>query len=104
MASLLSGIFVEEDVPREAPIVGGPAGEVSVLGLDRAHTQLLESLKEGATLTRQEFERRCAGLELLPDGAFEALNDAAFECSDAPLLVGDDPIEVDADILQEMSV
>lgn len=103
VASLLSGIFVEEEVALpETSARDKLREEVSALGLDAAHTQLLKSLKGASELNRQEFEQRCAGLDLLPDGALDALNEAAFECSDAPLLIGDDPIEVDADILEEM--
>ena len=40
---------------------------------------------------------------MLADGAYETLNEAAFERTDAPLLVGDDPIELDLEVLKEMT-
>jgi len=42
------------------------------------------------------------GFQLLADGAFETLNEAAFELLDCPLLEGDDPIVVDLETLEGM--
>ena len=41
-------------------------------------------------------------LNVLMDGALEIINDWSFECVDAPLLEGDDPIYVDLDIVTEI--
>jgi hypothetical protein len=40
----------------------------------------------------------------MPDGALEVINEAAFERCGVPLLEGDETIEVDGQILEEMLV
>ncbi len=104
VASLLSQIFVEDeettdDASAETEAVGDESSE---LGLDAGQMKFLLSLRGLSELGRQEFEERCSGLDLLPDAAFEALNGAAFEHADAPLLIGEDPIEIDVEIFEEM--
>ena len=43
-----------------------------------------------------------ASLGLLPDGALDTINDAAFEVCDGLICDGDDPISVDAELAKEM--
>ena len=105
VASLLSEIFVEEKtVSSDSLVSDEQKQDVSTVGLDGPHSQLINSLKEISQMDRQEFELRCARLELLPEGAFDALNEAAFELCGAALLIGEDPIEIDVEILKEMYV
>jgi hypothetical protein len=51
---------------------------------------------------RVELEAECAGLGLLPDGAVDTLNEAAYERVGDPLVDGDDPITIDPGVAQEM--
>jgi hypothetical protein len=41
-------------------------------------------------------------LGLLPDGALETLNEAAFEAVGEPVCEGSDPIEINRDAIEEM--
>ena len=41
-----------------------------------------------------------AALGLMTDGALEHLNEAAFDHADGPLTEGDDPLEINPDILE----
>jgi hypothetical protein len=43
-----------------------------------------------------------ADLGLLPDGALDLLNEAAFDHTDGPLWEGDDPITIDHDTAKDM--
>ena len=61
------------------------------------------STKIGTT-SRAEFEGLCAELGLLPDGAIEIINEAAFEHFDAPLLEDDEPLEINPDIVEEINI
>ncbi|HJX28998.1 MAG TPA: tellurite resistance TerB C-terminal domain-containing protein, partial [Thermoanaerobaculia bacterium] len=51
---------------------------------------------------RIEVERLAASFALLPDGALEVLNEAAYARCGAPLLEGDEIIEIEPEILEEM--
>ena len=55
---------------------------------------LLERVLEvvGDQWSRADFEAACDALGLLPDGAAEMLNEAAFSLAGEPLLEGDDPL------------
>ena len=57
---------------------------------------LLERVLEvaGDQWSRADFEAACDALGLLPDGAAEMLNEAAFTVAGEPLLDGDDPMYV----------
>ena len=72
--------------------VEGPSD--SIPGLDDEHMALLERVLEvaGDQWSRADFEAACDALGLLPDGAAEMLNEAAFSLAGEPLLEGDDPL------------
>ena len=101
VSSVLSEIFVEQEAPGSLSAVGDGPAEVFA-GLDSAHTQLLYALKDRSELSREQFEEIAESLGLLANGAFESLNEAAFEQAEAPLLEGDDLVSVDQDTLAEM--
>lgn len=112
VSSLLSRIFVDDEstaapTPMCAAAPGQPPGAgdaapVVVAGLDEAGTALLRVLADLHTISRSDFETLAAERGMLPDGAIESMNEAAFQRCDEPLLEGDDPIEVNADVIKEM--
>lgn len=91
VTELLTGIFAEDE-PAHAPATS-PAGGAA--GLDAPHAALLRRLAERPRWQRAEVEALAAELRLLPDGALEAINDAAFELCGAPVCEGDEAIDVD---------
>jgi uncharacterized tellurite resistance protein B-like protein len=104
VSSLLEGIFREEEAPHPpapSPIPSQPPPGIA--GLDAAHSELLRRLAEKTAWPRIEIERLANALGLLPDGALEVLNEAAFERCGAPLLEGDEMIEIDPQILEEIT-
>ncbi len=101
VSALLSTIFVEEALPTPAAPVPDAGSRIG--SLDGAHSRLLRILVEQGEISRSEFEELAASLGLLPDGALEMINDAAFEACEAIICDGDDPIRVDPDIAKEMS-
>ena len=40
---------------------------------------------------------------LLPDGAFDAINEAAFDACDEPVLEGEDPIEINPEAMEAIT-
>jgi tellurite resistance protein len=83
--------LVEECVPTIGP-------------LDAAHTKLLKALVKKEEWSRSEFEELAEKYGLLPDGALDFINDAAYEICDEPLCDGDDPILVEMEVVKEIVV
>lgn len=115
VSALLGDIFSEQepDAPpaRATPATGasaaagasaGPRAAAVAGAVSAVHGKLLTRLVARAAWTRQEFEAMAAELQLLPDGAIDALNEAAFERAGAPVLEGDDPMQVDLAIAKEL--
>ncbi|WP_027005296.1 TerB N-terminal domain-containing protein [Conexibacter woesei] len=104
VAEVLTAVFVPDDVEPEADagdVVAEDDGE-SVAGLDGPHAALLQRLAVQERWSREELDALAGELDLLPGGAIETINDAAFAIADAPLIEGDDPIELDSHVLKEM--
>jgi len=108
-AALLTSIFVEEDstpVATAAQPSGPPAAltpaEPGLLGLDSAHSHLVRKLLTQAAWSRAELFVLAAELGLMPEGALEHINEAAFEAHDIPFTEGDDPLEINPEILEKL--
>ncbi|MBC8328977.1 MAG: TerB N-terminal domain-containing protein [Planctomycetes bacterium] len=97
VSSLLSGIF--ED-PQPAPAAAAAAPVVE--GLDAAHSALFQRLGERPAWPRADYEALAEELGVLPDGALDILNEYAFERCDEPLIEGDELLEVQTRIHQQL--
>jgi hypothetical protein len=102
VSALLGSIFVEEGEPPTWRPAEPPASEPTVVGLDAAHSSLLRALTARTSWPRNHFEALAEEWALLPDGALDAINEAALEVSGEPVCEGDDPIDVNANVLQEL--
>jgi hypothetical protein len=91
---LLQSVFIEE--PVAAPTTGTSSG------LDSAHSAFLQTLKTQTLWSREDLMRVAQQLDLLLDGALELINEAAFDRCDEALTEGEDPLEVNPDVLQEL--
>jgi uncharacterized tellurite resistance protein B-like protein len=100
VAAMLGDIFMDDDPP-PAPLSSEP-GNSSIAGLDPAHSALVRQLGEQAVWSRDEFENLVAELGLMVEGALETINNAAFDRCDEALTEGEDPIEVNSEILEEL--
>jgi uncharacterized tellurite resistance protein B-like protein len=101
ISAILADIFTEEETAR----MPGPATvELSPGKVPTSHRPLLAKLIERPEWSRVEFETVAAECRLMPDGAIDVLNEAAFEHAGGPLLEGDDPIFVDAETAKRLSV
>jgi uncharacterized tellurite resistance protein B-like protein len=78
------------------------AKTVQIAGLDHAHSELLFALKTQELWKRGELEAIATQLDLMLDGALEVINEAAFDRCDEAITEGDDPIEVNSDVLREL--
>jgi len=96
VSSLLADIFVEESpAPQAAPTTG-------IAGLDAVHSQFLQTLGQKTEWQRSELEAIALSLNLMLGGALEAINEVAFDQCDDAVIEGDDPFEVNPDVLQEL--
>jgi uncharacterized tellurite resistance protein B-like protein len=99
ISAILDDIFTEQ----EAVSLPTPTALTASSGkLSAAHGVLLSRLAERPEWSRAEFETIAAECRLLPDGAIDTLNEAAFEHAGGPVLEGDDPIQVDAATTKEL--
>lgn len=105
VSALLGAIFTEQDEPpvEDSALVTQSIEGTSGLGLnlDSEHLGLLQVLLQRAQWTRSELEELCADRGLMVDGAIEHINEAAFERFDQPLLEGDDPVDVNQELMLE---
>ncbi|MEO5331186.1 MAG: TerB N-terminal domain-containing protein [Magnetococcus sp. YQC-5] len=104
---MLSDIFAGDPDPEESSatvVPSPPIGLEGVAGLDGEYLRLFHRMTEQIVWERKAFDALCRELGLFPDGALEILNEAAYALCGSPLLDGDDPMEVDMEIVKEMRV
>jgi len=105
VSMLLGSIFTDEQadgVAASAPdAVDAPP---PVAGLDTAHSALLRVLATSARWSRADLEVECANLSLLPDGALDTLNEAAYDVTGDPVAEGEDLIDINTDVAAEMLI
>lgn len=107
VSAILGEIFVEESTraePQEEPEPQEAEPEVhdSVMGLDGEHTALVRLLCTRPEWTRDELEELAQDRGTLLDGALEHINEAAFDKFDQPFCEGDDPVEINQEVVKEM--
>lgn len=105
VSAILGEIFVEETVPVEpepTPQEIEVEAHDSVMGLDDEHTALVRLLCTRSEWTRDELEEVAQDRGILLDGSLERINEAAFEMHDQPFCEGDDPVEINQEIVKEM--
>ncbi len=106
VSALLASIFVDEAVAPPEPVatLAQPveASDVTLMGLDVAHTAFARMLLSRPTWTSSELEGLAADLELMLSGALERINDASFDAYGLPLIEGEDPAEVNTNILEKL--
>jgi hypothetical protein len=96
ISDILGNIFTDDQT---APPPEPPVGSGKMPG---AHAALLTRLVARPEWSREEYEAIAAECQLLPDGAFETINEAAFEHVGYAVLEGEDPVCVDANAAREL--
>ncbi|MBB6154957.1 hypothetical protein HDC30_002174 [Pseudomonas sp. JAI115] len=108
VSALLAQVFTDDQVeePEQAVETVESATETTadVAGLDLEHSAFLRLLISRAEWSRSELEAAASDMELMLDGALEQINEMAFERFDMPVTEGDDPIEINTDILEELAL
>lgn len=103
VSALLAGVFSDE--APASPDLPPPLPEAdSVNGLDSGLSAFLRLLVSRLQWSRAELETATRHLDLMLDGALEQVNEMAYERFDMPVSEGDDPIEINPDILDELAL
>ena len=111
VSDLLTEIFegpAEPDPPEpegadlDQDVEAASTAEIAGGLLDPAHAELVQFLAARPYWPRSEFEAVSNRLGLMPSGAVETINSAAFERCDEPLIEGDDPLEMNEFALKEL--
>ncbi|WP_067476397.1 tellurite resistance TerB family protein [Actinomadura hibisca] len=98
VAALLGSVFGDEPPAPPAPL---PAVE-PVAGLDAAHSRLVRALAEHSRLPRSAWEEMATAGRVLPEGAIDRINEAAYDVAGEPVIEGEDPLEINHDALGAM--
>jgi hypothetical protein len=92
---LLHDIFTsDEEVIAPAIVTEANGTTGHILDLDEAHSRLARALVERESWSRADFDAAARTYGLMPEGAIDAMNEAALNLHGEPLLEGDDPMEV----------
>ena len=104
--SVLDSIFSDEDLDEtpepncstDAPMVSGAFQD-----LDAKYQQLYNRLISKEEWSKEEVEGLCSGLQLMPEGAVETINDWSFDKVGAPLVENGSTVFIDLEIAEELS-
>src|SRR5476651_289004 len=94
----------ENPADAEAGCVEARATSSDIPGLDLENSAFLRLLVSRTEWSRSELEEAASDMELMLDGALEQINDMGFDRFNMPVTEGDDPIEINADILEELAL
>lgn len=104
LGRVFAGDEPEEPEPEAVPEEPETVPEISgILGLDSKHSALVRVLVDRHHWPRADFEALAGEQGLLPDGAIEIINEAAFETCGEPLLEGSDPLDINPYAVQEIT-
>lgn len=107
VSALLANIFKEDEVVAPAPAIEPDEpmevdAATAMLGLDEAHSSLARMLLSRPHWSREELQDVASDLDLMLDGALERINEAAFDTHDIPFTEGDDPVDINTEILEKL--
>lgn len=110
VSALLAGVFVEDEEVRPEVVTNldsesdGEAAEIGIMGLGADDIAFLRVLITRSSWPRSELADVATDMELMLDGTLEQINDATFDAFDASLTEGDDPIEINQEVLETLPI
>lgn len=104
LSSLLNQIFSDDLPPQALSIaVPEPTGSATMLNLDDACSMFGRMLLSRTSWSRQELIAMAHKMNIMLDGALEQLNDAALNVHDMMFAEGEDPIEINPDLIEMLT-
>jgi hypothetical protein len=101
--ALLAHVFVDDSAEEPAAEDVTPSeGAVGIYGLDAGHSAFLKLLISRPEWNREDLEAMAGDMDIMLDGALELINDMAFEHFDMPVTEGEDPFEINPDIMEKL--
>lgn len=100
VASVLSDVFVEEEVQEIEPEEELDQADRPFNGLDKQHGAFLSEVLVREGWTREEFEKLARSFDLMADGAMETLNEWALDIFDETVIEDGDTISIHRGILE----
>ena len=104
--SVLESIFADDDVLDEPETEMRDEAQIPaevVPGLDTKYRNLYEKLITKEKWSPEEMEKLCENLQLMTEGAVEAINDWAFDNVDAPLIDDGSTVYIDLEVAEEIA-
>ena len=103
VAALLTDIFTEDDQnPATQAAPPPPDDAPQIAGLDAKHAALARALAKRPSWTRAEFDAMAAQHRLLPEGALDAINEAALDRCGETFCDDGDPLTVNESVAKEL--
>jgi len=106
VSALLASVFAEEAAPGEAlePAAQDEPqqADTSLLGLSADLSIFLRRLVSRHSWPRDDLNDVAADMELMLDGTLEHINETMLDMFEAPLTEGDDPIEINQELLEKI--
>jgi uncharacterized tellurite resistance protein B-like protein len=104
ISTVLDHVFADESDRASAGVADPPGVQRpdTLLGLDGEHSSFLRLLLSRSQWSRRELTDAASDMELMLDGALERINDAAFDKLGGQITEGEDPVEVNRDILEKV--
>jgi uncharacterized tellurite resistance protein B-like protein len=102
---ILTDIFVEENENKITPnpTESKKTNVEELFGLDMDHINLIKELLKKDIWDRNEFDKLCTNIGLLPDGAIENINETFFMHVGDDFLIDDNMIEINPMIFEKIS-
>ena len=106
VSALLASVFAEEHPgetsAEEALAVDEPPQVDGILGLNADQSAFVRRLVSRHSWPRTDLNDVAADMELMLDGTLEHINETMLDKFDAPLTDGDDPIEINQELLEHI--
>ena len=106
ISAILGKIFTDETLiekdKEDVEIIPDEKSDYSLLSLDYSHTSFLRLLCTRPTWTLEELNELAEDRSLMLGGALECINEAAYEKFDQPFTEGEDPVEINQEIVMEI--
>jgi uncharacterized tellurite resistance protein B-like protein len=102
VSAILRDIFSDAEPVVCVPVVETKTGTGFIPGLDPEYEAFAIQLSQKTIWTRAELEHLASEAGILLDGTLEAINDASFEAFGEAFSEGEDPIELNTNVLEEI--